>query len=307
VTTYDNQSWISILAYVLSNWEKVSQLVSLERVVDGLDANNLIKVITSALETYGGISRSNLHLKLVCFRVDGASVLQDKWQCVTTHIQVKHVPHMHGIHYVAHRTNLGIEDLSDLPLMSHVGKLLVGLYSYFSYSPKRHLKLEKLCELLQVKGGKILNNMKTRWISILPPLWRVLQEYRPLIIKLYGDTLARAAIKGSKKKFNMLADVKRLLSLAVILHLLQSIKNLIVFAQSLAIYVCNFTRALNLYIMDIHDLYSNKVFQSDAFSCFKAIYKVSHEQLRMRWFTDLNDGSEDLVFEGHYGTKAGPI
>lgn len=48
VTTCDNQSWINILAYVLSNWEKVSQLVSLERVVDGLNANNLIKVITSA-------------------------------------------------------------------------------------------------------------------------------------------------------------------------------------------------------------------------------------------------------------------
>jgi hypothetical protein len=25
----------------------------------------------------------------------------------------------------------------------------------------------------------------------------------------------------------------------------------------------------------------------------------------MRWFTDLNDGSKHLVFEGHHGTKAG--
>jgi hypothetical protein len=142
---------------------------------------------------------------------------------------------------------------------------------------------------------------------MLPPLRRVLQEYRPLIIKLYGDTLAKPTIKGSKKNYNMLADVRRLLSLAVILPLLQSIKNLIVFAQSSGIYVCDFTRALNLCIMDIHDLYrdSSKAFQSDAFSCFKAICELSHEQLKMRWFTDLNDGSEHLVFDGHHGTKAG--
>jgi hypothetical protein len=45
VTTYNNQSWISIHAYVLSDWERVPQVISLERVVDGLDANNLTKVI----------------------------------------------------------------------------------------------------------------------------------------------------------------------------------------------------------------------------------------------------------------------
>jgi hypothetical protein len=212
---------------------------------------------------------------------------------------------MQGIHCVAHRTDLAIEVLSDLPLVSRVEKLLAGLYTYFSCSPKRHLELEKLCELLQVTGGKILNNVKTRWISMLPPLWRVLQEYCPLIIK--HDELAKPTIKGSKKNYNMLADVRRLLSLAVILPLLQSIKNLIVFAQSSTINVCDFTRALNLCIMDIHDLYrdSSKAFLSDAFSSFKAICELSHDQLKMRWFTDLNDGSEHLVFEGHHGTKAG--
>jgi hypothetical protein len=60
---------------VLSDWERVPQLISLERVVDGLDANNLTKIIVSALETYGGISRSDLRSKLVCFGADGASVL----------------------------------------------------------------------------------------------------------------------------------------------------------------------------------------------------------------------------------------
>jgi hypothetical protein len=243
----------------------------------------------------------------VCFRADGASVLQGKRQGVTTQLQVKHAPHMHGMHCVVHRTDLPVEVLSELPLVSRVEELIIGLYSYFSCSPKRHLELEKLYELLKIKGGKILNNVKTRWISMLPPLRRVLQEYRPLIIKLYGDTLVKPAIKGSKKNYNMLADVRRLFSLAVIIPLLQTVKNLIVFAQSSAIYVCDFTRALNLCIMDIHDLYrdNSKAFQSDAFSCFNAICELAHEQLRMRWFTDLNNSSEHLIFEGHHGTKAG--
>jgi hypothetical protein len=151
------------------------------------------------MDMYGGVSRTDLHSKLVYLGADGASVLRGKRQGVTTQLQVKYVPHMHGMHCVVHRTDLAVEILSDLPLVSCVEELLAWLYNYFSCSPKRHLELEKLCELLKVKGEKILNNMKTRWISMLPPLHRVLQEYRPLIIKLYGDTLVKPAVKGSKK------------------------------------------------------------------------------------------------------------
>jgi hypothetical protein len=192
------------------------------------------------------------------------------------------------MHCVTHCTDLAVEILSDLPLVSHVEELIVGLYSYFSCNPKRHLELEKLCELLKVKGGKILNNVKTWWINMLPPLHRVLQEYHPLIMKLYGDTLVKPTVKWCKKNYNMLIDVRRFLSSAVIIPLLQTMKNLIIFAQSSAIYVCDFTRALNYCIMDIHDLYrdSSKAFQSDAFSSFNAICELFHEQLRMRWFTD---------------------
>jgi hypothetical protein len=47
-----------------------------------------------------------------------------------------------------------------------------------------------------------------------------LQEYRPLIIELYGNTLVKPTVKGCKKNYNMLVDVRRLLSLAVIILLL---------------------------------------------------------------------------------------
>jgi hypothetical protein len=57
---------------------------------------------------------------------------------------------MHGMHCVAHCTNLAVEILSDLPLVSHVEELIAGLYSYFSCSPKWHIELEKLYELLNI-------------------------------------------------------------------------------------------------------------------------------------------------------------
>jgi hypothetical protein len=94
-----------------------------------------------------------------------------------------YTPHCQGMHYVAHRTYLAIEVLSELSMISTIEKL----YSYFSKSPKRHLELEKLSELLHLKSRKILNNVKTRWISMLSPLKRVLSEFRVLIMKMCTD------------------------------------------------------------------------------------------------------------------------
>jgi hypothetical protein len=53
-------------------------------------------------------------------------------------------------------------------------------------------------------------------------------------------------MKGAEANFRRLANVQTMLSLACILSLLQIVKNLVVFAQSPFVYVCNFTRALRL-------------------------------------------------------------
>ena len=87
---------------------------------------------------------------------------------------------MHGMHCLEHRTDLAIEILFDLLLVSRVEELLAGLYNYFGCSLKCHLELEKLCKLLKVKSGKILNNVKTQWISMLPPLPQVPTDHQIL-------------------------------------------------------------------------------------------------------------------------------
>jgi hypothetical protein len=54
---------------------------------------------------------------------------------------------------VTHRTDLAVEVLSELDMVSSIEKLLKKLHSYFTKSPKRHLELEKLSELMVSKGG----------------------------------------------------------------------------------------------------------------------------------------------------------
>jgi hypothetical protein len=307
VTTVDNQSWISIHAYVLVDWERVPLLLSLERLVEESTAGHVTKVIVNAVVRDGGLTTEEIRQRLVCFGSDGASVLQGKRNGVTVQIQGMHAPHCQSMHCVAHRTDLAVEVLLELSMISAIKKLLRKLHSYFSKSPKRHLELEKLSELLQSKGRKILNNVKTRWISMLSPLKRVLSEYCVLIVKMYADMQARPAVKGAEANFTRLADVQTLLSLASLLPLLESVKNLVVFAQSPSVYVCDFTRALKLCYQDIHDSYrsATSAFRSDAFSVFNSICELEHDHIRLRWQPNLNNGVEHLVFEAHQETVAG--
>jgi hypothetical protein len=307
VTTVDNQSWISIHAYVLVDWERIPLLLSLERLTEGSTSDQITRTIMSAVGRDGGLSAEEVRQRLLCFGSDGASVLQGKKNGVVVQIQGAHAPHCQGMHCVAHRTDLAVEVLSELDMVSSVEKLLKKLHSYFSKSPKRHLELEKLSELMVSKGGKILNNVKTRWISMLSPLKRVLSEYRVLLVKMYGDMLAKPVIKGAAANFHRLADVQTLLSLAALLPLLESIKNLVVFAQSPSVYVCDFTRALKLCFQDIHHSYKgpSTAFRSDAFTLFNSICNLNHGHIKLRWQPDLNNGVEHLVFEAQQETSAG--
>jgi hypothetical protein len=245
--------------------------------------------------------------KLVCFGSDGASVLQGKKNGVLVQIQRQHAPHCQRMHCVAHRTNLAVEVLLEFEMISAIEKLLKKLYTYFSKSPKRHLELEKLSELLQSKEGNFLHNVKIQWISMLSPLKRVLSEYRVLLVKMYADSNAKLVVKGAEANYCRLANVRTLLSLAALLPLLQTMKDLVVFAQSQFVYVCDFTRALKLCYQDIHEAYTNpdSAFRSYAFMVFKSICDLNHNHIRLRWQPDLNNRVEHLVFEAQQETSTG--
>ena len=61
-------------------------------------------------------------------------------------------------------------------------------HAYFKLSPKMHLQFVKLVELVETKGLKLLKNVKTRWISLIEPLRRIIQEYRVLLTNMKEDS-----------------------------------------------------------------------------------------------------------------------
>jgi hypothetical protein len=84
----------------------------------------------------------------------------------------------------AHRTNLVVETLSGLHVVSRIKAMLASLYSYFAHSPKQHLEFVNLAEVMQSKGLTILKNVTTRWISMLSLAVRVMNEYKVLLVKM---------------------------------------------------------------------------------------------------------------------------
>jgi hypothetical protein len=106
---------------------------------------------------------------------------------------------------MAHRTNLAVEPLSNLPLVSKIESLCKSMHSYFSHSPKRHLEFTKLAEIMETEGLKIVNNVKTRWISLLEPLKHILGEYKTLIVicaKMPQLRILNPKLKRPKRKLS---------------------------------------------------------------------------------------------------------
>ena len=95
--------------------------------------------------------------------------------------------------------------------------LLATLYFYFSSSPKCTLDFQKLIACLESKGIKIPINVKTRWISMLEPTKRVLEEYKPLVTKMAVDAPKEPT---SNKNLFMLPDWQNMLVLPCLLPML---------------------------------------------------------------------------------------
>jgi hypothetical protein len=83
-----------------------------------------------------------------------------------------------------HKTNLVIQKLSHLPLMSSIENMLQSIYNYFSHSPKHHLEFVKLVELMQTKGLNILKNIKMWRLSMLFPTMKIMNKYPTLLVKM---------------------------------------------------------------------------------------------------------------------------
>jgi hypothetical protein len=130
-------------------------------------SDNLTKVIMEPLMIGGHLLKDQNAHKLICFRVDGVNVFHGTNNGVTKQIKDNYIPHFLRVHCMAHHTNLVVQTLSEFPLVISLKNILQTLHFYFAPSIKRHLEFIKLAKLVQTKRNKIIQNAKTRWISML--------------------------------------------------------------------------------------------------------------------------------------------
>jgi hypothetical protein len=187
VTVVDNTSWVGVHVYAMRSWERMPYLLHLSCVSESGTSDHLTNVIMYVLLGEGGLSHEEIASKLVCFRADGVSTFQGTKTGVTTQIREKWVPFSLGTNCGSHKINLVVETLSNYPMVSRLESLFQSMYSYFCRSNKRHAELQKLADLMETKGNKMLRNIDTRWISMRSPTKRVMAEYTTLMMKMGID------------------------------------------------------------------------------------------------------------------------
>jgi hypothetical protein len=61
-----------------------------------------------------------------------------------------------GIRCVNHRINLAIQSLGGLIFIAKIKSFKLDMYGYFNHSPKWHLEFQKLAQIMETNGSKIL-------------------------------------------------------------------------------------------------------------------------------------------------------
>ncbi len=115
---------------------------------------------------------------------------------------------------MAHHTNLAVQTLSNLPLVSRIEILLQCLYGYFNHIFKMHLEFTKWVGIMEIKGNKFLWNLKITWISMINFIKCVFFMYCTLLMKMALDA---PIIPSPKSNLSWLIDVETLLGLNVMM------------------------------------------------------------------------------------------
>jgi hypothetical protein len=160
-------------------------------VVDGSTINNLTFLIIQSLVEYRGLSEGDIAGKLIYFGANRVTSFHGVKSGVTTQLMHKHAPFVSSFHCMPCHTNLVVQSLNKLSLVSKIESMLTSIYNYFDHSPKRHLE-----GFLESKGNKILKNIKACWIFMLSPSKWVLAKYKALVVKMaiYSPTIDVAKI-----------------------------------------------------------------------------------------------------------------
>jgi hypothetical protein len=160
VTTVDHESWLNVHIYISVGFSRVPILLSLFRLIDGNGSSAVKESILTALNWHGGLVNSVVAKRLVCFRADGVSVIQGCRAGVTQQLKEQDALFLLGVHCMTHYSNLAVEPLSNLPVVSKLESLCQSLYTYFCTSSKKHLEYHKLADIVETESLQICEALR---------------------------------------------------------------------------------------------------------------------------------------------------
>jgi ubiquinone/menaquinone biosynthesis C-methylase UbiE len=79
---------------------------------------------------------------------------------------------------MAHQCTKVVQALSSMLLVAKIEALFAFMYMCFVHSLKRHLEHNKLTKIMETKGFKKIQNVKTWWVFMMAPSKCVLYEYK---------------------------------------------------------------------------------------------------------------------------------
>lgn len=143
--------------------------------------------------------------RIVMFTSDGASVMLGKCNGVAAILR-QSIPHMLEQHCVAHREDLAIDDAwKEIPLIKDIETLICTVYTLFSRSSIRKVKLEEITNAADsdIVSFKTLNEV--RWlsrhfaVSALVKNYGILIEYCKLQVEKDNDPIHKYCIERLSK------------------------------------------------------------------------------------------------------------
>jgi hypothetical protein len=280
VTTIDHE-WLSVHAYLClkGKWSQESMVVMFVRLMERNNFQAVKEAILTTLTWHSGLNEQDIVEKVVCFRADGVSIFQGCSAGIITLLQKEECPYMFGVHCFAHRTNLVVEPLSNLPIVEKCEPLCRSMYAYFSLSPKKHLEFQKLADVVEIKGLNMLRHVKTCWSLVLEPLKRIMGEYKTLICKMAEDAAVKDPHLSKKQRpsreiarhnLDLLCDVGTLFTLPCLLPLLEFVNSLMKFAQATDVFICDYVAAMKICQAELYMIYHDvdTSFQQQHFPMF---------------------------------------
>ena len=133
--------------------------------------------------------------------------------------------------HLGHKTNLTIEVLIQLPIISGIEDMLSDIYTFFYKFPKKNLEFVHLATLLESKSNKILQKVKMLWLGMLVLAVRIFTKYKPLLVEFQQHAKVRKPKMINVNCFSHLRDVAVLLSFSCIMPVLKLANKLIKYVQ----------------------------------------------------------------------------